>query len=140
VALLGALGDRRAAAVAVTGTVPNLDYLRPLLTNYDWAQPGLAELAAGLDALRRVAEFYPRALLVQHGTADAEADPRYMRAFAEAARPSYAARPERFRYELYEGVRHDLEDADTERGRAELSRLRRDIAGWFTRHLGPAAQ
>ncbi len=136
VALLGALADARAAAVAVTGTVPNFGYLREMLRQYDWTQPGLDEELASLDALRRVGEFAPRALLVQHGTADADADPKFMRAFAEAVRPSYAGEPDRFRYELYEGVKHDLAEADTEQGRAELSRLRRDVAAWFSRQLG----
>lgn len=135
VALLGALADPRATAVAVTGTVPNFGYLRAMLPAYDWAQPGLAGELAPLDALPRAGELAPRALLVQHGTADTDADPKYMRAFAEAARPSYAGQPERFRYQLYEGVKHDLAEADTEAGRAELERLRRDVAAWFAAHL-----
>jgi dienelactone hydrolase len=136
VALLGALADPRAAAVAVTGTVPNLDYLRDMLKGYDWTQPGLATVTEPLDALRRAADFFPRALLVQHGTADNEADPRHMRAFVDAVRPTYAAQPQRLRYALYEGIKHDLVEADTDIGRANLPRLRGEIGAWLTAHLG----
>ena len=128
VALLGSLADPRAAVVAVTGTVPSFEYLRERYTVAD-------EVAGPLDALRRAAEFQPRALMVQHGTADTEAHPRFMAAFADAVRPTYAAQPDKFRYELYRGVRHDLAEADTDEGRAELARLRGDVGRWFTGHL-----
>lgn len=136
VALLGALREPRAAAVVVTATVPNLDYLRDVLPDYDWSQPGLSAVTEPLDALRRAADFFPRALLVQHGTADTLAHPRHMRSFAQAVRPSYGERPEQFRCTLYDGVKHDLREADSPTGLRELARLRGDVSGWFQRYLG----
>lgn len=60
------------------------------------------------DPIRHVDKLFPTAVLLVNGGHDKVVAAQTARAFVEAARPYYAAEPERLRLVVYEGLGHNL--------------------------------
>ncbi|MSU58790.1 MAG: hypothetical protein EXS35_11590 [Pedosphaera sp.] len=93
----------------------------------NWLWPETRELLREHDPIRHATNAFPTAVLMVSGGADKVVDPKTARAFAEAARPAYAADPGRLRLVIYDGFGHNL-PADVVQEHAEH---------WFRLYLNP---
>ncbi len=80
-----------------------------------------------VDPILHATNLWPTAVLMVNGAEDKVVDPKSARAFAAAARPSYAPDPNRLRLVMYEGFGHNLPQ-DVVRHYAE---------NWFRLYLHP---
>lgn len=126
---------RLAAVVAFVSTGAYRQWFETWHTNGLWQGvtpelwPETEELLHEHDPIRRATAMYPCAVLMVSGAEDPIVDPDTARAFFAAARPAYAADPERLRLVVYEGFGHNL-PVDVVRMYAEH---------WFRMYLSPTS-
>ncbi|MBL9173093.1 MAG: prolyl oligopeptidase family serine peptidase, partial [Verrucomicrobiales bacterium] len=126
-------GPRLAAVVAFVSTGAYQVWLDTWKPNGLWSGgtnglwPETRVLLTSVDPILHATNLWPTATLLVNGGDDKVVDLRSTRAFADAARPAFAADPARLRLVTYEGFSHNLPE-DVVRDYAER---------WFRLYLNP---
>ncbi|HOX56284.1 MAG TPA: cellulase family glycosylhydrolase [Candidatus Paceibacterota bacterium] len=127
-------GPRLAAVVAFVSTGAYQQWFDTWQPNGLWPGqtyslwPETRALLEEYDPILHATNLFPTAVLMVGGGEDKVVDPRTAQAFAEAARPSYQADPDRLRLVVYEGFGHNL-PVDVVRLHAEH---------WFRLYMNPS--